>query len=255
MQDQTAKAQHFRALHRAGQPLVLFNAWDAGSAAAVARSGASAIATGSWSVAAAHGYPDGEALPLELALANLERIARAVDLPVTVDLERGYGTRPDEVQASAAQAIRAGAVGCNLEDGMDGGTLRGIAAQAERIQAVRLAAAALLPDFFINARTDLFLGSDPAGHAGLVDEALARARAYAEAGADGLFVPGLGDEALIGKLAEASPLPLNIMADGGTPPVARLAALGAARISYGPQPYLLAMHALEQAAREAQNWR
>ncbi|UGQ46879.1 isocitrate lyase/PEP mutase family protein [Massilia endophytica] len=255
MQDQTAKARDFRARHRAGQPLILFNAWDAGSAVAVERSGAAAIATGSWSVAAANGYPDGEALPLELALANLERIARAVALPVTLDLERGYGAGPDEVQASAMQAIRAGAVGCNLEDGLEGGTLRGIEAQAARIRAVRAAADALLPDFYINARTDLFLGSDPASHAGFADEALARASAYAEAGADCLFVPGLGNEALIAKLAEASPLPLNIMADGGTPPVARLAALGVARVSYGPQPYLLAMRALEQAAKEAQNWR
>jgi 2-methylisocitrate lyase-like PEP mutase family enzyme len=250
MQTQTEKAQRFHSLHIAGRPLVLFNAWDAGSAAAVARAGAQAIATGSWSVAAANGYPDGEGLPFELSMAILARICAASTLPVTVDLERGYGTQPSEVAASVARVIAAGAVGANLEDGLDAG-LRATGEQAARLRAARGAAQEALPAFFINARTDLFLGSDPATHAGLVEEALSRAAAYAAAGADGLFVPGLTDPALIARLAAASPLPVNVMALGSAPLAARMAELGVARISYGPQPYLLAMRALEAAAREA----
>jgi len=250
MPTQTDKAQRFHSLHIAGRPLILFNAWDAGSAAAVARAGAQAIATGSWSVAAANGYPDGEGLPFGLSMANLERICAATDLPVTVDLERGYGAQPSAVAASVAQAIAAGAIGCNLEDGIDTG-LRATGEQAARIRAARGAAQESLPAFFINARTDLFLGSDPATHATLVDEALSRAAAYAAAGADGLFVPGLADPRLIAQLAAASPLPLNVMAADSRPLAGRMAELGVARVSYGPQPYLLAMRALEAAAREA----
>ncbi|MFL5183823.1 MAG: isocitrate lyase/phosphoenolpyruvate mutase family protein, partial [Microvirga sp.] len=116
MSDQMTKAQTFKALHVPGDPIILFNAWDAGSAKAVAASGAKAIATGSWSVAAAHGFEDGEHMPLDIALANLERIVAATDLPVTIDLESGYGTTAEEVGATVARALQAGAIGCNLED-------------------------------------------------------------------------------------------------------------------------------------------
>jgi 2-methylisocitrate lyase-like PEP mutase family enzyme len=114
MSGQITKAQSFRALHIPGNPLILFNVWDAGSAKAVAASGAKAVATGSWSVAAAHGFEDGEFMPFELALANLERIVAATDLPVTIDLESGYGADPAEVGASVARALQAGAIGCNI---------------------------------------------------------------------------------------------------------------------------------------------
>lgn len=245
---QDDKAKAFAALHRPGAPIVLFNAWDAGSAATIAGAGARAIATGSWSVAAANGFADGEALPLALAIANLERIVAAVDLPVTVDLEGGYG----EPAATAGAAMAAGAIGCNFEDqrvGADG--LYPIDTQAERIHAIREGAAKAGLSFFINARTDLFLKAPPQEHEGLVDAALDRARAYGEAGADGFFVPGLVDERLIATVCSKSPLPVNVMMMPSAPPARRLAEIGVARISHGPGPYRLVMQALASAAGAA----
>jgi len=133
MSDQVTKAHTFKALHVPGKPIVLFNIWDAGSAEAVAASGVKALATGSWSVAAAHGFADGEHMPLDLALANLERIVTVTDLPVTIDLESGYGADPDEVGTTIARALRAGAIGCNIEDSFrETGPLREAAEQAAR---------------------------------------------------------------------------------------------------------------------------
>lgn len=252
---QLDKADAFRALHLAGTPLVLFNAWDAGSARAVADAGALAIATGSWSVAASNGFADGEQLPLAFALDNLRRIAAAVPmLPVTIDLESGYGDPADTVAATVAAAIAAGAIGCNLEDSFPAdGSLRDVADQAARLSAARRAAqAAQLPSFFINARTDVFFRKPAAAHdAAMADAALERARAYADAGASGLFVPGVVDEALIARIAEASPLPVNVMAMPASPGRARLAELGVARISHGPGPYRGAMAWLTDAAKAA----
>lgn len=251
MTTQREHAERFRALHVPGTPLVLFNAWDAGSAKVIAGAGARAIATGSWSVAAAHGYDDGEAMPLELALANLRRIVAAVALPVTLDFEGGYAREPARIEANAAQAIAAGAIGFNFEDGVPHGTgVYGIEAQCARLRAVRSAAGRSGVPVFINARTDLFLQA-PAHDAAMVDAALERARAYAQAGADGLFVPGLVDESLLARCCAGSPLPVNAMMSPRAPTATRLAALGLARISHGPGPYRLAMHALEQAARAA----
>ena len=253
MTEQENLARQFHALHVAGQPLVLFNAWDAGSAKAVAAAGAQAIATGSWSVAAANGAGDGEKLPLDVAIANLARITASVPLPVSIDLESGYGPAPSAVAQAVTLAIGAGAIGCNVEDSIPGsGALREPGAQAERIQAARAAAAALQISFFINARTDLFLNAPPATHdEAMVDAALARAAAYAAAGANGLFVPGLADPALIARVVQASPLPVNIMVMDSTPSLKEMAALGVARVSHGPRPYLAMMKALEAAARAA----
>ena len=203
------KARRFAALHRRGDPLILFNIWDAGSAGIVAAAGAPAIATGSWSVAASHGVEDGERLALDLVLANARRIVDSVALPVTVDFEGGYATDPAETGANAAALAATGAVGCNIEDRIVGGQgLHALEAQAARIAAIRRATPA---GFFINARTDLFLEVAPIEHAGRIGGALDRARAYAEAGASGLFVPGLHDPALIAEVCEESPLPVNIM--------------------------------------------
>jgi 2-methylisocitrate lyase-like PEP mutase family enzyme len=237
------RAATFRALHVPGTPLILYNAWDAGSARTIAKAGARAIATGSWSVAAAHGENDGESLTLDLAIANLRRIAKAVDLPVTVDLERGYG----DIAATVAQAVAAGAVGCNIEDSLPGRALRSVDEQVGRLRAARQAVG---PAPFLNARTDVFFGDAP-HDAALVDAALVRARAYANAGADGLFVPGLADPALIANLVARSPLPVNLMMTPASPAAAELAKLGVARLSYGPFPYLKAMQAVEDAARAA----
>ena len=244
------KAQAFRALHTPGRPLVLFNIWDAGSAKAVAAAGAAALATGSWSVAAANGYPDGEQVPLDLALANLRRIVASTTLPVTLDLESGYGANAEDVGRSVAAAIDAGAVGCNLEDSYPAdGSLRPVAEQAARLAQARAAAQRSGIAFFINARTDVFFQRPAEEHnAGMVTQALERAQAYAAAGADGLFVPGLADVQMIADLVAASPLPVNIMVGAATPSFDRLAAAGVARISHGPGPYRAAMKALETAA-------
>lgn len=253
MSAQADRASAFKALHVPGRPLVLFNCWDAGSAKAVAAAGARALATGSWSVAAAHGFADGEAMPFDLCVVNLERIVGATDLPVSIDLESGYGDTPEAVGGTAARAWQAGAIGCNLEDSNPATkALRETADQAARIREARAAADRVGVAAFLNARTDVFFQAAADQHdASMVTAALERGRAYRDAGADGLFVPGLVSESLIGRLVEGSPLPVNIMMTPASPPAARLAALGVARISHGPGPYRLAMKALENAAREA----
>jgi 2-methylisocitrate lyase-like PEP mutase family enzyme len=252
MSNQLDKANVFRALHVRGQPLLLLNIWDAGSAKAVAAGGAAAIATGSWSVAVANGYADGEHLPFDLAIDNLRRIVAAVDLPVTIDIESGYGKTADAVAASVRRTIEAGAVGCNLEDSFpESGALRAIDEQVHRVRAARKAADELKIPYFINARTDVFFQRDIAHDEAAVDAVLIRARAYADAGADGLFAPGLANEGLIARLAGASPLPLNIMATGATPSPEKLAKCAVARISHGPGPYRQAIKMLEDLARNA----
>ncbi len=247
------KARLFHALHKADRPLVLFNIWDAGSAKAVADSGAVALATGSWSVAAANGHGDGEKAPLELALANAARIAASTDLPLSIDLESGYGATAEEVGHTLQRAIGTGAIGCNLEDSHPAdGSLRALIEQVQRLIHARKAADDAGLPFFINARTDVFFQKPASEHdLQMVEQALERARAYADAGADGVFVPGLVDETLIASFVERSPLPVNVMVGAGTPPFARLAKLGVARISHGPGPYLAAMRALTEMARKA----
>jgi 2-methylisocitrate lyase-like PEP mutase family enzyme len=253
MPTQIGYAAAFHRLHVKGRPVVLYNIWDAGTAQAVARAGAKAIATGSWSVAAAHGFEDGECIPLDSALANLREIVAAVQLPVTLDLEAGYGAAPDAVATTVTKAIQAGAIGCNLEDRIIGAAgLYSEEQQAARVRAARTAADRAEVPFFINARTDLFLKADPAKHdAALASAALARAHAYAAAGASGFFAAGLIDESLIATVCAECPLPVNILVRPNGPSGNRLAALGVARISYGPGPYRAAMQAIEDAARLA----
>ena len=248
MTEPSFKFDAFAALHVPGRPVVLYNVWDAGSAQAVARAGARAIATGSWSVATAQGFGDGEDLPFDLVAANAARIAAATNLPTTIDLEGGYGARPDEVGASARAIAQAGCIGCNFEDRIVRGEgLYAVDAQAARIAGIR---AATGPAFFINARTDIFLQAPAETHVpAMVDAAVARAVAYAAAGANGFFAPGLVDLALIESLASRCPLPLNIMASPKTPPAADLARVKVARISHGPGPYRRMIAELEAAAR------
>ena len=245
---QSERFRAFAALHRRGDPLILFNIWDPGSARAVAAAGAKAIATGSASVAAANGFSDAEGLPVGLALANAARIVEAVDLPVTVDFEGAYAVEPEGVAASMKRLAATGAIGCNFEDQVVGGEgLHSVEAQAARIQAAREAVGA---DFFINARTDIFLKAKAEEHdPAKVEAAVERARAYADAGASGFFAPGLADLALLERLCAASPLPVNFMAWPGSPTAAEVAAVGIARVSHGPFPHKAAMKALEEAAR------
>jgi len=252
MVNQQEKADLFQSLHVRGKPLTLCNVWDAGSAKAVAAAGARAIATGSWAVAAAHGYTDGEQLPLALVLANAGRIVRTTSLPVSVDIETGYGTNPDEVANTVRSLLSVGAVGCNIEDSFpENGRLRPIADQAERLNTARRVAAEAGVRLFINARTDIFFETPETQHSRVsVAAALERSKAYAAAGADGLFVPGLKNRELIRELCEASPLPVNIMLDDAKARAAAFASLGVARLSFGPAPYLLAMEAVGACARE-----
>jgi 2-methylisocitrate lyase-like PEP mutase family enzyme len=251
MSKQHENTARFRALHIPGRPLVLFNIWDPGSAGAVVKAGAQAIATGSWSVAKANGFNDGENVPIDLAMDNLARIVAATSLPVSVDIESGYGKDPDAVRRTVERTIEAGAVGCNLEDSVPGsGNLRLLRDQVLRIEAAKYASSAA--GYFINARTDVFFqGSAQTHDVAMVEQALERARAYAAAGADGLFVPGLIDQTLIARLAAASPLPLNVMVSDGTPSLRQLSNAGVARVSHGPGPYAAMMRALEEAARTA----
>jgi 2-methylisocitrate lyase-like PEP mutase family enzyme len=240
------KTEAFAALHVAGDPLILFNIWDAGSAAAVAKAGAKAIATGSWGVAGAHGIGDGEKLPLDVALATLSEIVAVTDLPVSIDMEAGYGANPGAVSASVKRAADAGAVGINLEDKDPvTRTLFSVADASARI------AAAAATGVFVNARADLFILTPPAEHdAAKVDALIERAKAYADAGARGLFAPFLQDASLIERLCKGSPLPVNILMRPGCPDHATLASLGVARISHGHGPWAAAMDWLEGQARE-----
>lgn len=240
---QSEKARQFAALHVKGEPLVLYNIWDAGSAKALAEAGAKAVATGSWSVAAAQGYGDGQALPLELLETIVGRIAATVDLPLSVDFEGAYAAEPDGVTRNVARILSAGAIGINFEDQVVGGEgLYPIDTQAARVAAARKAGEEAGVPLFVNARTDLFLKEkDAARHGDLVAEALERAAAYQEAGASGFFVPGLSDLALLRQVCDGTALPVNGMKIAAAPSVAELAAQGVSRISHGPAPYWQAM--------------
>lgn len=243
-------AQHFRSLHIPHSPIVLYNIWDAGSALAVERAGAKAIATSSWSMAAAQGYADGEQLPLGDALTVVARIAKCVKVPVTIDFEGGYAADPETIGQNVRRLLAHGVVGFNFEDQVvDGPGLYSIEDQLLRIRAARQAADTLGVPAFINARTDVFLkGAQGAAHADLVQEVLAREKAYASVGADGFFIPGLTDKALIGQVCKAVSLPVNVMTSGSAQEVRELANLGVARISLGPAPYIGLVSTIEEDA-------
>jgi 2-methylisocitrate lyase-like PEP mutase family enzyme len=246
--NQKQKAEEFAKLHVKGKPLVLYNAWDAGSAKAILETGAKAIATSSWSVAEAQGYRDGESIPLPFVEQIIARIASSVEAPLTVDFEGGYSESEDGLADNIARLIDLGVVGMNFEDRVvDGKGLYAVDRQAKRIAALRKTADAKRVPLFINARSDVFFqDGDPKT---FIDDAEKRAKAYAAAGASGFFVPGLIDEALIGRLSESVALPVNIMVMAGVPSNARLAELGVSRISYGPIPYIEAMRALKEQAK------
>jgi 2-methylisocitrate lyase-like PEP mutase family enzyme len=248
--DHRTRATAFRDLHQPGQPLVLVNVWDLGSAGIVAKAGAPALATSSWAVAAAANREDGEQVPLDDVVALVASLSANFPVPVTVDLETGYGRTPTEVGATVRRAVRAGAVGCNLEDrDPEGSGLRDPVDQAARYRSAREACDQLDVPAFVNARTDVFLLDPDAGGDG-VREVERRAHAYADAGADGIFVPGLRDLALVRDLVTRSPLPVNIMVD--TPDgLADLALAGVARISFGAAPYAAAATALAATAATA----
>ncbi|MBR1120428.1 isocitrate lyase/phosphoenolpyruvate mutase family protein [Bradyrhizobium lablabi] len=247
-QTQQQYAETFHGLHRKGDPLVLFNAWDVATAKAIAKT-SRAVATSSGAVASALGYADGENVPLELVAGLVSRVTASVSVPVSIDLEAGYGDTPEAAANSAASILKAGAIGINIEDGLSAGKRQLVSSDqhAAKIKAVRDTAQQLGIHLFINARTDPFLlkfGSPDE----CLNEAARRAKVYAEAGADGIFVPGLTDLPLIEKFVELAPLPVNIMVTRGVPEIADLARVGVRRVSLGPWPMMAAMRIIGQAA-------
>lgn len=237
------RAERLRALHHGPAPLILPNAWDVASALAVERAGASAIATTSSGVAASLGYPDGEAIPVEEMLAAIERIAVAVGLPVTADMEAGYGL---DAPALVAGLFAAGAVGMNLEDTSRTDDPPGLVEadlQARRLAAIRAAATVLGVPLVINARIDVFLRGGGSLDARL-EEAIRRARAYIAAGADCVFPIGLTGADGIARLVGEVDAPVNVLLQPDAPPISKLADLGVRRISVGGG---LARHAMDDA--------
>jgi 2-methylisocitrate lyase-like PEP mutase family enzyme len=246
---QTQKFEAFAALHVPGDPVILYNIWDVGSALAVVKAGAKALATGSHPVGDASGFGDAHQVPLDYVFSNAKRIVDAIDpLPLTVDFEGAYSTDPDKGGHNVAALAQTGAVGCNFEDQVVGGDgIHPLDLQVSRIEAIRRAVG---EDFYINARTDLFLKSADHGDA-VVEEVIERGKAFADAGASGFFVPRLADPRQIERVVREVPLPLNVIAFPGAPPKSDWAAAGVARISHGPFPHRALMAQLEEMARAA----
>jgi 2-methylisocitrate lyase-like PEP mutase family enzyme len=245
------KATAFAALHRGPTPLVLANAWDVASARIVEAAGAPAIATTSAGVAWSLGYPDGDAVDVDRAIDLIARIAAAVDVPVTADIESGYAADAAGVGRTVGRVLEAGAVGINLEDAATGGDspLRPVPEQAERLAAARAAARSQGVELYINARTDVYLRSVGAP-AERLPATLERAAAYIEAGATGIFVPGVTEPATVAELVRGIGAPVNVLVGPGAPPVGQLAELGVARISTGSSLAAAAYAVAQRAARE-----
>jgi 2-methylisocitrate lyase-like PEP mutase family enzyme len=235
MQKQNALA--FRQMHRGPKILLLPNVWDVASARIVEQAGFSAIATSSAGVAFSLGYPDGQKISREEMLARVGRIAKAVSVPVTADVEAGYGNRPEDAALTTTAVIQAGAAGINLEDGTGDPArpLVDLSLQLEKIRAVREAAMKTGVLLVLNARTDIYLDAVGAPEK-RYELALQRALAYRDAGADCIFVPGLRELAGIEKFVNEVQCPLNILAGAGSPAIADLEKSGVARVSLGSSP-------------------
>ena len=249
--NQRAKAEALRDLHIPGDPLLLLNAWDAASAVVIARGGARAVATSSAAAANALGYADGQHLTRDQMLGAVAAIAGAVDLPVTADMEAGYGDEPEAAAATARGVVEVGAVGLNMEDLRDGGDdLLPIDRFSAKIAAVRAVGEETGIPLVLNARTDVFLGGigDPDSR---LDHAVERGNAYLDAGADCIFVPGVIDTAVITAVVQGIHGPISILAVPGSPPLSDLKALGVARISTGSGPYRAALALARRMAQEA----
>lgn len=251
LRELNAKADLLRTLHHAGTPLVLANAWDVASAVIVESTGASAVATTSAGVAWSLGVPDGNLLGRGRAVELVARVCRAVDVPVTADIESGFADDSRGVGDTVRAVLESGAVGVNIEDVSPDSddALRPASDQAERIEAARAAADSFGVGLFINARVDTYLrGVGEA--ASRLRATVARAEAYLAAGADGIFVPGVVDLPTIGQLVSALPAPLNVLVGPGAPSVAELTRLGVRRISLGSTVAAAAYAVVERAARE-----
>lgn len=245
------KANLLRELHHRGTPLILPNVWDVASARIIENAGYEAIATTSAGIAFSLGYPDGQKIPREEMLARIARIARAVKVPVTADVEAGYGNRPEDAAETARAVIEAGAVGMNLEDGTDDSDhpLVDVALQLEKIRAVREAALQSGVLLVLNARTDVYLAQVGAPEM-RYSETIKRAIAYRDAGADCIFVPGLSDPETIRQLVEDVKCPVNVLAGLGSPSVPELEKLGVARVSLGSGPMRATLGLMKTLAEE-----
>jgi 2-methylisocitrate lyase-like PEP mutase family enzyme len=251
MPDLSQKANALRALHHTGKALLLPNIWDVASARMIEEAGFPALATTSAGIAFSLGYPDGQKIPRHEMLARVARIARAVKVPLTADVEAGYGERPEDAAQTAREVIEAGAVGMNFEDGTDDPQhpLIDLPLQLERIRAIREAALKSRILLVLNARTDVYLAQVGPLEA-RYDHAVRRLQAYRDAGADCVFAPGLGDSETIARLAKDVQCPLNILAGPGSPSVTELEKLGVARVSLGSTPMRATLGLLSRMAEE-----
>ena len=253
MSDTATKAQTFADLHVKGSPVIIYNAWDGGSAKTIASCGAKAIATGDHPVGFAHGFgnDDFSDFTFDIYLVTIKEIAKRIgDLPFSVDINNADNLTGDALENRIKTVIEAGAVGINYEDGGNDGMLTADK-QSERIALVRATADELGLELFINARTNLFLGTPAEQHPALIDDAVTRAAAYQAAGANGFFVPGLLDLELITQLTSRIDLPVNIIRLPGAPTTAELAGANVARISYGPVPQMAMTAWLKEQATAA----
>jgi 2-methylisocitrate lyase-like PEP mutase family enzyme len=248
MTSQTDKAIQFLQLHRGPDVLLLPNVWDVASARIIEAAGFPALATSSAGVAFSLGYPDGQHISREEMIARVARIVRAVNIPVSADLEAGYGSSAQDVATTAREMIQAGAVGMNLEDAVDDRLLE-LSLAVARVKAARTVAAELRVPIVVNARTDVYMF--PGGDAETkYAEAERRLSAYCDAGANCVFAPGLKDAETIGRLARDLQCPLNILAGPGAPTVPELQRLGVARVSLGSGPMRAGLGLLRRLAEE-----
>ena len=249
--DQRSKANAFRQMHHGPGALVLPNAWDVASARVLEDAGMHAIATTSAGIAFSLGYPDGEMISREEMMARVARIAKAVRVPVTADVEAGYGARPEDAARTAQAVIEAGAVGINLEDGTNDPAhpLLDAKRMVEKIQAVRQAAVKAGVLLVVNARTDVYL-AEVGPPESRYDEALKRGLAYRDAGADCIFLPLVKDKSVIQKFVAALKCPINILSGPGSPALRELEQIGVARVSFGSKPMLAGLGLLRRLVRE-----
>ena len=251
MEFQANKAAQFRQLHRGPGILILPNAWDVASARIFEDAGFPAIATTSAGIAFSLGHPDGQRIPREEMMARIARITRAVHVPVSADIESGYGSTPEDAARTTRELIEAGVIGMNLEDasGRADQPLSSLELALEKIKAARETSLQMQAQIVVNARTDVFLlpGGNPDAD---YSEGLRRLLAFRDAGADCVFAPGLKDAETIGKLAKAVECPLNILAGPDTPSIPELAALGVARVSVGSGPMRATLGLLRRMSEE-----
>ncbi len=253
--EQKIKAEALLSLHHAPELLVLPNIWDPLGALMLQRIGYPAVATASASIAFSLGYDDGQNISLDTMLEAVGRIAGSVDVPVTADMERGFGERPDEVAANMRRVLQAGAVGVNLEDStIEDGSLQDLEFQCDRIRAVRSMADEEGIPLVINARTDVFISKFVGDHETQVAETIRRGKAYFDSGADCFYPILVGDTATLKQIHDAVQAPINVLALANTAPMRELEAIGIGRLSLGPGMMKASMAAMKTIAGELKEY-